>query len=107
MLDRGERIEVLVDKTEDLHNQSQSFKKKGTQLKRKMWWKNAKLCCCLITILIVIVALITFGILSYLGVFSWLPNIFGNKTRSTTGSSTTGTTTGIATTGAALLETFF
>ncbi|XP_038693250.1 vesicle-associated membrane protein 722-like isoform X2 [Tripterygium wilfordii] len=36
VLDRGEKIEILVDKTEDLHNQAQGFRQQGTQLRRKM-----------------------------------------------------------------------
>jgi len=111
VLERGEKIEVLVDKTEDLEQQSQSFRKKGTKLKRKMWWKNAKLCICIIVVVLVILTLITFAILSYAGVFSWLPNIFKGKggdsttTTTTTGSATTGGTT-TTSTGAALFNGF-
>ncbi|KAL9232782.1 hypothetical protein vseg_007851 [Gypsophila vaccaria] len=43
VLDRGEKIELLVDKTEDLRSQAQDFRKQGTQLKRKMWYENAKM----------------------------------------------------------------
>jgi len=76
VLERSEKIEILVDKTDDLHTQSQSFKRKGTKLKRKMWWKNTKLCCCIVLIVTVILAVIIISLLSYFGVFSWLPNIF-------------------------------
>jgi len=76
VLERSEKIEILVDKTDDLHTQSQSFKRKGTKLKRKMWWKNTKLCCCIIFVITVILAVIIISLLSYFGVFSWLPNIF-------------------------------
>jgi len=77
VLERGERIETLVDKTDDLHNQAQSFKRKGAKLKRKMWWKNAKLCCCLVVVVSFILIAITFLLLTYFHVFSWLPNLFG------------------------------
>jgi len=56
VLQRGDRIELLVDKTEALDNQAQTFKKRATKLKSAMWWKNAKL---MIILGIVIVAIIT------------------------------------------------
>ena len=43
MIDRGERIELLVDRTENLTATSANFKKKSTDLKNLMWWKNIKL----------------------------------------------------------------
>ncbi|KAI9320113.1 synaptobrevin domain-containing protein [Dichotomocladium elegans] len=43
VLERGERIELLVDKTDNLNSQAFAFKKRSTQLKRAMWWKNTKL----------------------------------------------------------------
>lgn len=39
VLERGERIEVLVDKTEDLQNQAQRFQVQGRNLRNKMWWQ--------------------------------------------------------------------
>lgn len=43
VLERGERIELLVDRTEVLDQHAFKFKKKATKLKRAMWWKNAKM----------------------------------------------------------------
>ncbi|KAI8925737.1 synaptobrevin-domain-containing protein [Entophlyctis helioformis] len=43
VLARGERIDLLVDKTESLTQASFAFKKRSTQLKRAMWYKNARL----------------------------------------------------------------
>lgn len=43
VLERGERIELLVDKTDNLNQQAFAFKKRSTQLKRAMWWKNTKI----------------------------------------------------------------
>ncbi|KAM0038122.1 putative Longin domain, v-SNARE, coiled-coil domain-containing protein [Helianthus debilis subsp. tardiflorus] len=42
VLERGEKIELLVDKTDNLRNQAQDFKKQGTKLKKKMWVENMK-----------------------------------------------------------------
>ncbi|EFA80046.1 synaptobrevin domain-containing protein [Heterostelium album PN500] len=43
LLKRGEKIEILVDRTENLQQQSFQFKKQSKQLKCSMWWKNVKL----------------------------------------------------------------
>lgn len=43
VLKRGEKIELLVDKTDNLNQQSIRFKKHSNQLKTAMWWQNAKL----------------------------------------------------------------
>eukprot|EP00298_Acanthocystis_sp_HF-20_P000278 c10339_g1_i1.p1 GENE.c10339_g1_i1~~c10339_g1_i1.p1 ORF type:complete len:225 (-),score=53.32 c10339_g1_i1:113-766(-) len=43
VLDRGEKIELLVDKSENLNKQSKTFKQQSTKLKTSMWWKNMKL----------------------------------------------------------------
>lgn len=55
MLDRGERIELLVNKTEDLSANAFKFKKSSTSLKRAMWCKNVKLTILLVVIAIVVV----------------------------------------------------
>jgi len=51
--DRGEKLELLIDKTEDLSSNSVTFKTTSRALARKMWWRNVK-----ITVAIVIVSLI-------------------------------------------------
>ncbi|KAG0007402.1 Vesicle-associated membrane protein [Entomortierella chlamydospora] len=43
VLERGERIELLVDKTDNLNQQAFVFKRRSSMLKRTMWWKNVKL----------------------------------------------------------------
>ena len=47
VLDRGEKIELLVDKTDNLHQQAFRFAKSSTQLKRQYQWQDLK--CKLIT----------------------------------------------------------
>jgi vesicle-associated membrane protein 7 len=47
ILDRGEKLEILVNKTSGLSDSSISMKKnvrviKATKVKRHMWWKNIK-----------------------------------------------------------------
>ncbi|KAJ1672567.1 hypothetical protein EV182_006927, partial [Spiromyces aspiralis] len=43
VLERGDRIEILVDKADALSNTAFAFHKRSTTLRRTMWWKNQKL----------------------------------------------------------------
>ena len=43
VLERGEKIELLVDKSENLNQQAFKFKKQSVALKRAMWCKNMKM----------------------------------------------------------------
>ncbi|CAN7097055.1 unnamed protein product [Brassica rapa subsp. narinosa] len=61
VLDRGEKIELLVDKTENLRSQAQDFRTTGTQMRRKMWLQNMKI---KLIVLAIIVALILIIVLS-------------------------------------------
>ncbi|KAJ1269641.1 hypothetical protein BS78_07G227300 [Paspalum vaginatum] len=42
ILDRGEKIELLVGKTETLQSQADSFHRHGRELRRKMWLQNLR-----------------------------------------------------------------
>ncbi|KAL2267593.1 hypothetical protein VTJ83DRAFT_4870 [Remersonia thermophila] len=43
LLERGDRIQLLVDKTDRLGGSAREFRLRSRGLKRKMWWKNVKL----------------------------------------------------------------
>ena len=43
IMERGERLELLVDKTENLSQHSVQFKQASRTLRRKMWWENKKM----------------------------------------------------------------
>lgn len=43
VLQRGEQIELLVEKTEQLQTNAAEFKKVSTDLKRHYWWRNVKI----------------------------------------------------------------
>lgn len=62
VLDRGVKIELLVDKTENLHSQAQDFRQIGTQIKRKMWWQNMKIKLIVLAILIALIFIIVLSI---------------------------------------------
>lgn len=58
ILARQEKIELLVDQSEELNQSAQQFRKKSTGLKRTMWYKNIKLWIILILIVLVIIFVI-------------------------------------------------
>ncbi|KAJ5663019.1 hypothetical protein N7507_003750 [Penicillium longicatenatum] len=43
VLERGERIDLLVDKTDRLGGSAHDFRLRSRGLRRRMWWKNIKL----------------------------------------------------------------
>lgn len=54
VLENTAQIGVLVDKAENLNNRALDFKKKSTQLKRAMWWKNTRLMIALVIVIIIV-----------------------------------------------------
>jgi vesicle-associated membrane protein 72 len=62
VLDRGGKIEVLVDKSETLRNQADVFQRQGKQLRRKMWFENMKVKLIVLAIIIVIAIIIWLSI---------------------------------------------
>jgi len=55
VLERGERIDLLVDKTDRLGGSARDFRVRSRGLRRRMWWKNVKL---MVLLCIVVVFLI-------------------------------------------------
>ncbi|KIY44332.1 VAMP/synaptobrevin-like protein [Fistulina hepatica ATCC 64428] len=43
ILSRGERIELLVDKTDVMAGQATAFRRGARSVRRQMWWKNRKI----------------------------------------------------------------
>ncbi|KAJ4825489.1 hypothetical protein Tsubulata_025510 [Turnera subulata] len=62
VLDRGEKIELLVDKTENLRSQAQDFRQQGTKMKRKMWIENMKMKLIVFGIVLALVLIIVLSI---------------------------------------------
>lgn len=42
VLERGERIDLLVNKTNDMSTSARAFRKRSTALRREMWWRDKK-----------------------------------------------------------------
>ncbi|KAG9147981.1 hypothetical protein Leryth_003563 [Lithospermum erythrorhizon] len=58
VLERGDRIELLVDKTATMQDSTFHFRKQSKRLRRALWMKNAKLLVvltCLIVLLLYII----------------------------------------------------
>lgn len=58
VLERGERIDLLVDKTDRLGAGAQDFRVRSRGLKRSMWWKNVKLMALIGVVVVFIVVFI-------------------------------------------------
>jgi vesicle-associated membrane protein 7 len=62
VLERGERIDLLVDKTDRLGGSATDFRVRSRGLRRKMWWKNVRLMVLLaVVIVFLIYLLVGFG----------------------------------------------
>lgn len=62
VLERGERIDLLVDKTDRLGGTARDFRMRSTQLRRQMWWKNVRLMVLMVVVCIFLLYLfIGFG----------------------------------------------
>jgi vesicle-associated membrane protein 7 len=59
VLARGEKIELLVDKTDALNQSAKRFQKTSKQLKNVMWWKNVKMWGLIIVVVAIIIWLIS------------------------------------------------
>eukprot|EP00299_Pterocystis_sp_00344_P002438 c1274_g1_i1.p1 GENE.c1274_g1_i1~~c1274_g1_i1.p1 ORF type:complete len:218 (-),score=36.30 c1274_g1_i1:59-712(-) len=62
VLDRGEKISLLVDKTEQMQQQSLTFKKQSTSLRKLMWWKNCKLNLMIAAIVLLLIFFLVLGV---------------------------------------------
>ena len=58
VLERGERIDLLVDKTDRLGGSARDFRVRSRGLRRRMWWKNVKLMVLLGVVIIFLVYLL-------------------------------------------------
>ena len=62
VIERGERLDDLNERTENLNARAGEFQTVSTRLKRKLWWQNVKLWIILIIIVLVILAVIIVAI---------------------------------------------
>ncbi|KAJ2400091.1 hypothetical protein GGI23_002255 [Coemansia sp. RSA 2559] len=58
VLERGGRIDVLIDKTNNLNNAAFAFRKRSTAVKRQYWWRNQKLMAAMVLAVVVFIYLL-------------------------------------------------
>ena len=58
VLERGDRIDNLVDRTNDLFMASNEFRRTSTSVRRNMYWKNIKSTVILVVFLLLIIYLL-------------------------------------------------
>ncbi|XP_049416059.1 vesicle-associated membrane protein 8 isoform X2 [Epinephelus fuscoguttatus] len=58
VLERGDRLDDLIGKTDDLQASADSFQRTSTRVARKYWWKNIKMMIIIGVIVVIIVVLI-------------------------------------------------
>jgi len=61
VLQRGEHLDILQERSSLLENTAGSFKFSSKKLRQKMWWKNAKLwaiCICIILVILIIIIVV-------------------------------------------------
>ncbi|KAJ2905679.1 synaptobrevin protein [Zalerion maritima] len=55
---RGERLDTLQDKTDNLATQAADFRKGANTVRKKFWWKDMKMRMCLIAGVIILLLII-------------------------------------------------
>ncbi|CAK9317488.1 unnamed protein product [Citrullus colocynthis] len=58
VLERGDRLELLVDKASNMQGNTMRFRKQARRFRNTVWWKNVKLMIMLIILLLVIAYLV-------------------------------------------------
>lgn len=62
VMQRGEKLDSLQNKTEDLQQGALQFKKGASRVRREMWLKNLKMKIIIFVIIAILLALIIYGI---------------------------------------------
>lgn len=58
VIERGEKIEILVKKSETLADQSYDLRDTSRKVKNKMWWKNKKVMIGIIAVVLIVIVVI-------------------------------------------------
>lgn len=60
--ERGERLDSLQDKTDNLAVSAQGFRRGANRVRKQMWWKDFKMKICLIVGIIILICVIVIPI---------------------------------------------
>ncbi|XP_041825304.1 vesicle-associated membrane protein 8 [Melanotaenia boesemani] len=58
VLERGDRLDDLIGKTDDLQASADSFQRTSTRVARKYWWKNIKMMIIIGVVVLIVLILI-------------------------------------------------
>lgn len=50
VIDRGEKLENVLDKSDALQATAHTFKRASNRLRRRMWWGNVKMWCAVVSV---------------------------------------------------------
>jgi len=56
--ERGERLDSLQDKTDNLQRSAQGFRRGANRVRKAMWWKDMKMRMCIIGAIIAIILIV-------------------------------------------------
>ena len=56
--ERGERLDSLQDKTDNLATQANGFRRGANRVRKQMWWKDMKMRICIIVGIIILLLII-------------------------------------------------
>lgn len=56
--ERGERLDSLQDKTDNLAVSAQGFRRGANRVRKQMWWKDMKMRVCLVICVIILLVVI-------------------------------------------------
>jgi len=75
VLERGEKIEVLVTQTETLQASSYRMRNASSKLKKRLWWKNVYLWMCICALCVIILAIVVGIVL----IVAWRSGLFSSS----------------------------
>lgn len=81
ILARGERLDDLMGKSEDLQAGAQHFKQTSHKVARSYWWKNVKMVVIIIVVVIIVVLIIIFLATGVIPTSSSVPPIVNPTTK--------------------------
>ena len=56
--ERGEQLDSLQDKTDNLAVSAQGFRRGANRVRKAMWWKDMKMRMCLIAVVVIIIIIV-------------------------------------------------
>jgi energy-coupling factor transporter transmembrane protein EcfT len=68
ILQRQQRLEILVDRTDELLAAASEFRKTSTMLTNRLWWKDRKWKIAILLVILVVLAVIVLAILGSKGI---------------------------------------